>query len=199
MFITFEGSNGVGKSTVINRLCERLGSQKLSYFKTKEPTNSVLGDFVRNSETNLTGIPYACLIASDRYYHIETEIIPSLNKYDVIISDRYVESSLVLQSLDGVDRDFIWSLNSRVLIPDLSIILFGNEKIIETRLKERETLSRFEKNYTRKQEQELYLSTFEFIKTKNFNAVLIENTDDNIDETISVIYELIKDILKKIK
>ncbi len=199
MFITIEGANGVGKSTVIKELCKKLENEKLSYFLTKEPTNSILGNFAKKSESDLKGISYACLIASDRYYHIETEIIPSLNSYNVIISDRYVESSLVLQALDGVDRDFIWSINSKVLVPDLSIILFGNDKIIKTRIDEREILSRFEKNYTRKQEQDLYLSVFNFIKEKKFNAVLIENTDEKIDKTINAIYELIQNFRKKIK
>jgi dTMP kinase len=195
MFITIEGSNGVGKSTVITGLCELFETQNLSWYKTKEPTNSTLGNFVRDSEENLNGLSYACLIASDRYYHIENEINPALEKFDIVLSDRYVESSLVLQALDGVDQDFIWSINSKVKIPDLSIILYGNDSSIEKRLSERKKLSRFEKQYTRKQEQELYLSVFDFIKTKNFHAVLIENTVASVDETIKIIYQHIKKYL----
>ncbi|WP_051397894.1 dTMP kinase [Runella limosa] len=197
MFITVDGINGVGKSSIIKKLKIELKKLKLKVFLTKEPTDSFLGNFVRKSENDLNGIVYTCLIASDRYYHIEKEIIPKLKKNLFVISDRYIESSLALQSLDGVDINFIWNINSKIIIPDLSIILTGDPRVVEERMKKRKALSRFERKYSRKQEIEKYKVTSNFLIDKGFNLITINNTENSIEKTVMIIIEEIQILLKK--
>lgn len=130
LFVTFEGPNGVGKTTVIKDVAQKLGVLGYSVLRTKEPTGSSLGDFLRNAEELYGKETLACIAAADRYFHIEKEIAPALAVGRIVLSDRYVESSLVLQRLDGCSLEFIWSINSQILVPDLSIIFFADPAIL---------------------------------------------------------------------
>ena len=134
LFVTFEGPNGAGKTTIIKEVAQKLGTLGCSVLRTKEPTSSSLGDFLRNAEELYGKEILACIAAADRYFHIEKEITPALAAGRIVLSDRYVESSLVLQRLDGCSLEFIWSINSQVLVPDLSIILVADPTILGQRL-----------------------------------------------------------------
>jgi hypothetical protein len=140
------GARWSGKIYSMSGVKECLVQLGFEAFETKEPTSSQLGQFVKNAEEIYNGMVYACLIAADRYFHIEHEILPALAAHKVILCDRYVESSLVLQRIDSVDLDFIWSLNCRVRIPDLSVILAAGSDTIDRRLAQRSTYSRFERS-----------------------------------------------------
>lgn len=56
-------------------------------------------------------------MAGDRHHHIETEIMPPLARGEVVVSDRYLPSSLVLQRMDRLDWDTIWRLNAGIPTP----------------------------------------------------------------------------------
>ncbi len=88
---------------------------------TTEPSATPLGRLVRSAESYLTGRALALAVAADRYAHIEAEIIPALKAGKVVITDRYVQSSLVLQRLDGLGLAEIWSYNAHVAIPGMSV------------------------------------------------------------------------------
>ena len=144
IFVTIEGPNGVGKSTFIDQL-ENILISDYSVFLTKEPSQSNLGEYVKCNEEHLDGEVYAHLIAADRCYHLEKIVEPELKNGKIVISDRYIESSLVLQKFDGVELDDIWRLNCKFRVPDLSVILLGTENTLNTRLVERDTLTNYEK------------------------------------------------------
>lgn len=174
IFITVEGPNGVGKSTFIKRLEEMLPSNYM-VFLTREPSNSNFGSYVKKNEEMLEGEAYAYLIAADRCYHLKNFIEPELDKGKIVISDRYIESSLVLQEYDGVRIEDIWRLNCNFIVPDLSIILLGTEEILKRRLLKRNELTRFEKKMTRRDEIERYIKAAEFLKDKGFKVVTFYN------------------------
>lgn len=109
-----------------------------------------------------------------------------------MICDRYIESSVVLQSFDGVCIEDIWRINSKFSIPDISIILLAREEIILAWLSEREKLTYFEKKMTRVDEIKGYLFAHEFLKSRDFNTMILynESKDDlevNIEKVINVI------------
>lgn len=195
IFITVEGPNGVGKSTFIKRLEEMLLS-KYMVFLTREPTNTNFGNYVKKNEEMLEGKAYAYLIAADRCYHLKNYIEPELDKGKIVISDRYIESSLVLQEFDGVKREDIWHLNCNFMIPDLSIILLGTEEILERRLLERNVLTRFEKKMTRRDEIERYIKAAEFLKVKGFNVMTFYNdTESELSNSLNDVKEFISKLL----
>lgn len=199
MFITFEGPNGVGKTTIVGGVGNRLLAEGFNVVNTKEPTMSLLGEFLRNAEESCSGECLACLAAADRYFHIERELIPALSIGKIILSDRYIESSLVLQGMDGCAFDFVWELNSRVLIPDLSVILIAEASILNDRLLTRQQLSRFERDKPREQEVCLYREAAKFISQHGFNVVLLENDIVLPEENISRIVQEIQKLHKKKK
>jgi len=183
-FITIEGPNGVGKTTMANAITTQLLERGIPVHPTCEPTNSSLGRLVRHLGQHLEGRTYACLIAADRYHHIEQEIIPALDKGQIVLSARYVESSLVLQRLDDVDLDFIWAVNSFILVPDLSIILTASADILSQRLKGRQEFSRFELSASRKDELDFYYDAAQFLASKGFNILTLDNGDVTLGENV---------------
>lgn len=194
IFITVEGPNGVGKSTFIKGLEEMLSSQYM-VFLTREPSISNFGNYVRKNEEMLEGEAYAYLIAADRCYHLKNFIVPELNKGKIVISDRYIESSLVLQEYDGVKIDDIWRLNCNFIVPDLSIILLATEEILKCRLLERNELTRFEKKMTRRDEIERYIKAAKFLKVKGFNVVTFYNdTELELSNSLNDVKEFINNL-----
>lgn len=179
MFITFDGPNGSGKSTIVSGVATRLIQLGFKVYQTKEPTLTPLGQYIKNSEDHYKGKTYACLVAADRYYHIDNEILPALSDGNIVLSDRYIESSLVLQRLDGVEIDFIWDINSKVIIPDLSVCVVALPETLDKRLAQRNQYSRFEIEKSRVEEFKYYHEAMNFISQRGFNVLSLNNDDFN--------------------
>ena len=111
LFVAFDGPNGAGKSTLIEQVQQKLAADGLDVYATKEPSESFLGSFTRQIAESLDGESLACLVAADRYYHLKHTIIPALRKGTIVMTDRYILSSLILQCMDNVDANFILSIN----------------------------------------------------------------------------------------
>lgn len=137
-----------------------------------------------------------CLVAADRYQHLHNEILPRLEKEQVVITDRYILSSLILQRMDDVDVDLILSINSRIVLPDIQIVVKANQDIIQARLNEREQLTRFEQGH-RTSEELFYLKEgTEILKNLGIEIVEIENSGD-IYANISYIVEHIRKAVRR--
>lgn len=195
MFITIEGPNGVGKSSFIKALADSV-KDEFKVYCTKEPTDTDFGRSIRVNEDKLRGIEYAIMIAKDRQNHLSNEIVPMLEKYDIVISDRYIESSMVLQVFDGVSIDKVWDLNKNFLIPDISIIILASEETIQKRLAERNVMTHFEKCMTRKDEINLYKKALTFLTDKGYNVVELTNdTMDDLQNNLARICGMIRQAL----
>lgn len=142
-FLAIDGPSGIGKSTVTAALARQLAEAGLPVLATKEPTASPLGSLTRFGTDEYQGITLACLVAADRYQHLETEVRPALAAGIVVVCDRYVASSLVLQGLDGVPADFLWTLAAAADRPDLTVILTGDPVRSRERAAQRGLYSRF--------------------------------------------------------
>ena len=81
------------------------------------------------------GNALACLYAADRYHHLDTEIVPHLKAGEIVITDRYIPSALVMQPLDGVDPDYLWRINAKARRPDLAVILDADPLVVAERLR----------------------------------------------------------------
>jgi dTMP kinase len=145
IFVSVDGPGGVGKSTAVRLVVEQLSRQELIACSTVEPTRTPLGDLIRASTDTYQGIALACLVAGDRYHHLASEIRPQLAAGAIVVSDRYVPSSLVLQRMDGLDWDTIWQLNTGADRPDVAVILNADATVIADRLAGRGGHSRFER------------------------------------------------------
>jgi dTMP kinase len=114
---------------------------------TTEPSHGPAGQLARSSTAIFHGHALACLVAADRYHHLETEIEPALGAGKVVICDRYVPSSYALQVLDGVDQDFVAGINAHAQRPDLAVILTCDPVMLQQRLAARGSHGRFEDNH----------------------------------------------------
>lgn len=190
IFIAFDGPNGVGKSTIINEVSKKLMDLGYDVKTTKEPTETVLGNFIRKSEDKYSSYTLACLVAADRYYDIDTYITPHLNDGKIILCDRYICSSLVLQRIDGLDINFLWNMNSKAIIPDMYFVLMASSLTLQERLKQRDHLSRFERDNKSKIEIDYFKKAIDFLAKKNFKIELV-NTENDIKENIrEIIYKI---------
>jgi dTMP kinase len=142
-FVAIDGPSGIGKSTLTGLLAGRLTAHGCSVMATKEPTATPLGSLARFGTDDYQGLTLACLVAADRYQHLEHEIRPALQAGRLVICDRYLASSLVLQRLDGVSPGFVWQLNQHIDQPDLCIILSGDASCARERAEKRGLYSRF--------------------------------------------------------
>ncbi|BDA84627.1 thymidylate kinase [Aureimonas sp. SA4125] len=130
-FITFEGGEGSGKTTQIDRLAETLRRRRIPVVVTREPGGSPGADAVR--QIILSGAAEALgaeietiLFAAARIDHIAAVIAPALAADKVVLCDRFHDSTRVYQGLAGVDRVVLDGLERAVLdglVPDLTLIL----------------------------------------------------------------------------
>ncbi|MGP3956633.1 dTMP kinase [Nonomuraea sp. 3N208] len=102
------------------------------------------------------GLSLACLVAADRFHHLAEEIQPALARGGLVLCDRYVPSSYVLQVLDGVPLEYVRHLYAPAQRLDLAVILTAAPHVLEARLRERGTHSRFEHDGSSDPEVRLY-------------------------------------------
>jgi dTMP kinase len=190
LFVTIDGPNGVGKTSIVAAIVSALESVGVAVLATREPTTSALGRLCRSSEDSIHGRALACLVAADRYAHIEREIVPALKAGTSVVCDRYIESSLVLQALDGVETAFIWSLNQTAMIPDLSIELIAAPDTILKRRTGR-TLTRFEREHGPTDELSAYQSAGDFLMNKGYHVHYID-ADRSIDAIVQHVIGLLQ-------
>jgi len=131
-FITFEGIEGVGKSTQIKLLSEFLKQKKLKVKVTKEPGGTKIGKQIRKillnpKNINMTPLSELFLLLADRTQHIEEIIFPLLKNGYIVISDRFFDSTFAYQiGGRGLNPNLVKKLNAiaiKNLKPDLTFLL----------------------------------------------------------------------------
>lgn len=144
VLVTVDGPGAVGKTTTISMLTAALTDAGLPVHATTQPSQSRLGDAIRHGTYTYRGMALACLVAGDRHHQLATEILPALTRGHIVLCDRYLPSSLVLQRRDGLTAAQIWQLNAGVRTPDLAVILTADPTTLTERLRVRGTHTRFE-------------------------------------------------------
>lgn len=152
LFITLEGGDGSGKSTQSGLLVPWLQQQGRAVVVTREPGGTDLGrqvrDIVLHSRGHIAPRAEALLYAADRAHHVATVVRPALDRGDVVVQDRYLDSSVAYQGAGRVlgpteMRDLsLWATES--LLPDLTVLLDLHEGEGRDRMSERTTYDRLE-------------------------------------------------------
>ena len=146
-FISFEGIDGSGKSTQIQRLADFLRSLRFDIVVTREPGGSVGGEEIRklllqgdvdrwSAETEIL------LFTAARRDHLERIILPAMKNGQIVICDRFTDSTRMYQGIRGANlRNLVDTLNEKVINfdPDLTIIIDINPEISLKRAKSRKT------------------------------------------------------------
>lgn len=142
LFITLEGGDGAGKTTQAELLETWLVAEGCTVVRTREPGGTEIGNEVReivlHSRGHIAPRAEALLYAADRAHHISTKVRPALERGEVVVQDRYLDSSVAYQGagrvLDaGEIRELsLWAAEG--LLPDLTILLDLDEDAARARL-----------------------------------------------------------------
>jgi dTMP kinase len=152
-FITFEGSEGVGKSTNILLVKQHLEAKNIDFILTREPGGTPLAETIRGLLLNKSdeAIDETCellMVFAARAQHLNTVIVPALNKGQWVICDRFTDSTYAYQGGGrGLDKNLIAELEKVVqqgLLPDLTFYLDIDVRLGLSRAVARAELDRFE-------------------------------------------------------
>jgi dTMP kinase len=117
LFISFEGGEGSGKTTIIENLYKDLLELNLQVIKTREPGGSKIAEEIRSIILNVDNVKMdyrteALLYAASRRQHLTEVIIPALNENKIVLCDRYIDSSLAYQGYArGLGIEEIYKIN----------------------------------------------------------------------------------------
>jgi dTMP kinase len=179
LFIVLDGIDGCGSTTHSQLLAGFLEHKKgLKVHLTQEPSKSDIGKLLRKFLKNKEIPPTtdALLFAADRDLHYHNEIKKKLDTGYIVISDRYIESSIIYQSIqsDRITVEWVKELNKFIGQPDITIILDIDPKTALAR-KNDEYLEKFEDSSFLDKVRNLYLSR---AKQEGYHII---NSDDIIE------------------
>lgn len=205
-FITFEGGEGSGKSTVMKDVAARLTKEGYKLVLTREPGGTPIAEEIRNvildkDNTKMDPRTEALLYAASRRQHLVEKIWPALERGEIVLCDRYLDSSLAYQGgARGLGVDKVLSINMFATegeYPDLTL-LFD--------LEPEEGLKRIEKNKGREVNR-LDLEKLEFHKKvrDNFHALakkystryVVIDASKPLNEVENEVYKIIKETISK--
>ncbi len=195
IFLSFEGAEGVGKTTQIQLLYSLLQKQGYSCLLLREPGGNLvaetLRDIVLSNKYSTSSITDTLLFTAARHENIINNILPNLDKIDFILCDRFVLSSLVYQGIvANIGIEVIYELHQKFnfnLFPDLTILLdcYNTQNRLQTR-KENNKIDNNGKDF-----HSLVKKAFSNVDEYYFAEVVKINSDNEIssvqEDILSVI------------
>ena len=201
MFITFEGGEGSGKTTIIEKLYQTLTNQGYEVISTREPGGSNIAEQIRkilldNENINIKAHTEALLFAASRAQHLDEVIIPNLDK--IILCDRYLDSSIAYQAYGrDLGEDFVYKINSYALefMPNITFFIkvepkIGLERISSRRVNKKDRLDK-EENAFHQKVYEGYLK----VANNNPERVIVIDGTLSIEEIFN---QVLNEILKRL-
>ncbi len=196
MFITFEGGEGTGKTTLIQSI-KLLLSQSHDVITTREPGGSMIAEAIRDIILNpkYTGVtPYteALLLAAARAQHLDEVVIPALKQNKIVLCDRYIDSSLAYQGYArNLGLDFVLSINKYATfhMPDLTFYIDLDPEVGMKRISHREKYDRLDqetKDFHRRVRE-----GYQFIAKQYAHRIVTINGNQSIDDIITEMMAII--------
>lgn len=202
VFITLEGPDGSGKSTFINKISEYMKNKDINFIVTREPGGTPIGEKIRNiildnDNINMGAETEALLYAAARSQHVHEKIIPALKEGKIVISDRFLLSSLAYQGVGrGLGIENVKMINDfglRGIYPDLILFFHVDPEV---------TLERKTTNGGDRLEQEgndfhkrVYKGYIELLEKYPKNICIIDaskSVEEVFNQALSEIEKLIK-------
>ena len=155
LFITFEGNDGSGKSSVIETIKKELISRGYNVLYSREPGGSKIAEKIREVILDVDNVGMddkteSLLYAASRREHIVKTLLPALNEGKIVLCDRYLDSSLAYQGYArGIGIDEVYRMNTYAtdnLLPDLTLLICVKPEVGFERIKknQRGALDRLE-------------------------------------------------------
>lgn len=191
IFICIEGLDGCGKTTQAKLLVKKLKKRHDAVY-TAEPSRGQMGRFIKkhylHADSRGSAVTEALLFAADRVEHLKSEVLPALEKGKIVVSDRYVFSSLAYQGAAGLDLKWIEEVNKHAVRPDLALFIDVDPKTVTGRLKRKKSV--MENLETQLKVREVYLKYVE-------NGVLLRiEGNKSRREVTEEIWRVVNDFLR---
>lgn len=143
-FICVEGLDASGKTTQTKLLVRSLRKKGFDAVYTTEPSRGRIGRLIRRhiltGDTRLSVVFEALVFAADRIDHLEHEVLPALEEKKIVVSDRYLYSSLAYQGAAGLDLKWIEEINKWVDKPDLTLYIDIPPEVVLKRLRRKKSV-----------------------------------------------------------
>ena len=203
LFIVFEGGEGSGKSTMIDKVYEWLRECNYDCIKTREPGGISIAEQIRqvilNKEnTNMDPRTEALLYTAARRQHLVEKVIPALENGQVVLCDRFLDSSLAYQGFArGIGIDEIYEINKFAIgdcMPDISILFDISPEV---------GIERINKN-SQREVNRLDLESLDFHnKVREGYDIVYKNNKDrmvkiNAEEPIDKVFDNVKNIISNL-
>jgi dTMP kinase len=174
-FICIEGLDASGKTTQSKLLVKNLRKKGFNAVYTTEPSEGRIGRLIRRhvllGENRLSAALEALLFSADRIDHLEREIMPALKDKKIVVSDRYLYSSIAYQGAAGLDVKWIEEVNRWALKPDLTIYLDVPPEVVLKRLKRKKSIMETLRNQERVRDVYLRIAKTNDIRTIDGNRL----------------------------
>ena len=205
LFISFEGGEGVGKSTQIELLKTSLTKKNINVLSTREPGGTKEGELIRkflvSGEINSwDSYSESLLFNALRREHINKIINPSLFKGDIVLCDRFIDSTIVYQGVGGgINQTLLLSLHKNFccdLYPDITFFLSLDPKVglDRTLSRNNKTENRFE-NMGLSYHQKIQ-DGFKALSDKNNKRFFEINAELSVEKISNQIYDHVISIIK---
>lgn len=203
-FITFEGPEGSGKTTVIREITQRLESEGWEVVVTREPGGVKTGEDIRKILLEGEAIDdrsEALLFAASRREHLVNKVLPALREGKVVLCDRYIDSSLAYQGYArGIGVEEVRSINEFAingLYPDLTLYLDIRASVGIQRINDNQrTQNRLDRE--KLDFHEKVVEGYRQIIHNEPNRFAVINAEQSIEEAVNSAYESIIKYLEKI-
>ena len=204
IFIVFEGGEGSGKSTILYKTYIWLKDLGYDCIKTREPGGINISEQIRevilNKENiNMDGRTEALLYAAARRQHLVEKVIPALKSGQIVLCDRFVDSSLVYQGYArGLGIEKVYSINKFAIedcMPDLSILFdirpeIGMERIKKNSNREVNRLDLEKLDFHNKVRE-----GYSLIYNQNKDRIVKINAEKSIDEVFCDVKKIILNLI----
>lgn len=197
VFVAFEGLDGAGTTTQAERAAAYVESETdREASLSAEPTDGPVGSQIRRcleGEIAFDAATLALLFAADRLDHLERSIVPDLASGAVVVVDRYSLSSFAYQRADGVDADWLRSINERARAPDVTIYLdVPPSTCVERLAGDDRGTDRFERETTLERVEAAYWEAIEAERDAGNDVRIVDGTQSP-DEVASDVQSVVEE------
>ena len=146
VMITFEGPDAVGKTTQIDLLTQWLRDKKVAFRLTREPGGTPVAEKIREllldpANAEMSSVAEALLYAAARAEHVRHVVRPALEQGEMVVCDRYIDSSLAYQGFGReLGEDRVWQVNELAMdgiLPDMTFLLLMDPGQAQVRIRDR--------------------------------------------------------------
>lgn len=202
-FITFEGNDGCGKTTISSRIYETLKAEGYDVIFTREPGGISISEQIRNilldaKNTMMDGRTEALLYAAARRQHLVEKVIPALEAGKIVLCDRFIDSSLAYQGVArGLGIDEVYAVNEFAIdshMPDATIFLKVDAEVGMARIASRKEKDRLDEEGEKF--HRLVAKGYDEVLKRYQDRIYVIDAEQEVEQVFNDTYRLIKELVK---